>query len=409
MNRTGRSRRLSGWTVCFGFLALLAVAGCEGPATTQADPQPLRRCGSATGSGPVALAVGARANSAEPARREKSEIVLPASVGAVLQGAADRSAPLTLVRVDGQPDVVGDTLTFSTTAQNEPARDEQRQRWLKTVRGKIADLRAGYPEAAPLAALSVAARSAENGTVVLVDSGLQTVAPLDFGTERLLGADPDEIVGYLKAENLLPDLTGRSVLLVGLGETAGVQKEPNEADRRRLVNLWSKIVNASGGCVAIDGLSRASVELDNVPAVTPVALTEPATPVLSSCGDTVLADTGDVGFQPDKAEYRDPAAARRTLDGIARQINDGDLSIELIGTTATAGTRAQLKALSTRRAETVRATLVDELRVPRSHIVKVHGVGADWPGRVPDLAADGHTLLPGPAARNRSVIIRVRC
>lgn len=52
------------------------------------------------------------------------------------------------------------------------------------------DVAAVEKGADPLTALSRAAAAAgQGGTVVLVDSGLQTVAPLDFSAAELLDAD----------------------------------------------------------------------------------------------------------------------------------------------------------------------------------------------------------------------------
>jgi hypothetical protein len=54
------------------------------------------------------------------------------------------------------------------------------------------DVAAVEKGADPLTALSRAAAAAgQGGTVVLVDSGLQTVAPLDFSAAKLLDADAD--------------------------------------------------------------------------------------------------------------------------------------------------------------------------------------------------------------------------
>ncbi|GAA0895396.1 hypothetical protein GCM10009558_109220 [Virgisporangium aurantiacum] len=121
------------------------------------------------------------------------------------------------------------------------------------------------------------------------------------------------------------------------------------------------------------------------------------------CGQTVLADGGTVGFTPDTANLRDPAAARQTLADLATILKDGRQRVDLIGTTAGAGDGM---ALSRDRAAVVKRELV-ALGVPDNRIT-TRGVGNKWPSREPDLAPDG-SLLPGPAARNRSVIVQLTC
>lgn len=114
-----------------------------------------------------------------------------------------------------------------------------------------------------------------------------------------------------------------------------------------------------------------------------------------------------VGFLGDSAQYRDPAAADTTLKALAKAITDNDYRVELIGTTATSGSEKGRLALSTQRAEAVRQSL-QQHGVPAGSFASVRGVGTKWPSHVDDVGPDG-TLLPGPAARNRSVVIRVDC
>jgi outer membrane protein OmpA-like peptidoglycan-associated protein len=149
--------------------------------------------------------------------------------------------------------------------------------------------------------------------------------------------------------------------------------------------------------------SRTSVNTD-IP-VTPVTL--PTVPPFQPCGETVLHDGDTVGFLPDQAVFRDPAAARSTLQDLATLIIDGRQLVELVGTTATWGPSEQGRVdLSRRRAEAVKSVLV-ELGVPADRITTV-GAGTSWPDRVVDIAPDG-SLIPAAAALNRSVIVRLSC
>ena len=76
----------------------------------------------------------------------------------------------------------------------------------------------------------------------------------------------------------------------------------------------------------------------------------------------------------------------------------------MIGTTSSAGAREGRLQLSLQRAEAVKASLV-ELGAP-AELLETVGVGDEWPGYVVDRDTSDR-LLPGPAARNRSVIVEL--
>jgi outer membrane protein OmpA-like peptidoglycan-associated protein len=348
--------------------------------------------------GPVTLAVGARANSAAP--------VLPPAIGDLMREAAKQSHAVSLVRVDGSP-TVSFQGTFGTDAANDVARNQELEMFIQDVEARVAALLPKTPEADVLAALGEAARiTPEGGTVVLVDSGLQTTGQIRFQDPGTFGADPNEFVAYLQARSLMPSLTGRSVVLIGLGNTAEPQAALDPSLRTRVTALWQTVVSSAGAaCVEIidTAASRTSVTTD-VP-VTPVAL--PTVPPFQPCGETVLRDGDTVGFLPDQAIFRDPAAARATLQDLATLVINGRQNVELIGTTAMAGPSEEGRiVLSNQRAEAVKGVLV-ELGVPADRIT-TRGVGATWPDRIPDIAPDG-SLIPTAAAQNRSVIVRLSC
>jgi OOP family OmpA-OmpF porin len=348
--------------------------------------------------GPVTLAVGARANSAAP--------VLPPAIVDLMREAAKQSQAVSLVRVDGSP-TVSFQGTFRTDAANDVARDNELAMFISDVQSRVAALLPKAPEADVLAALGEAARiTPEGGTVVLIDSGLQTTGQIRFQDPGTFGADPNEFVAYLRARSLMPSLTGRSVVLVGLGNTAEPQAALDPSLRTRVTALWQTVATAAGAsCVEVidTAASRSSVTTD-----VPVTLvTLPTVPPFQPCGETVLRDGDTVGFLPDQAVFREPAAARATLQELAALVINGRQAVELIGTTAMAGPSEESRIdLSNRRAEAVKAVLV-ELGVPAERIT-TRGVGATWPDRVPDIAPDG-SLIPWAAAQNRSVIVRLSC
>jgi OmpA-OmpF porin, OOP family len=129
----------------------------------------------------------------------------------------------------------------------------------------------------------------------------------------------------------------------------------------------------------------------------------PPPPTITPGQTTALPDDNSVGFQPDTAEFRDRNAARAVLTPFAQfLIESPSRRIALTGTSARAGTEAGQVDLSTRRAEAVKALLV-ELGAPADRI-STRGVGSRFPGYVNDVGPGGRQL-PGPASANRTVIV----
>jgi len=401
--RTGRRRRAGGG-VALAAAALLALGACSsgddaaggasgGGGAPLSCPMPV---------GPMALAVSGRANSPEPG--------LPSSVQqaaiSVVAGAADQKVQpkFTVVDVDGRPTVAGSD-TYRTDAGNAIAAQDDQNAFLSGLGKAVSGVRAQSPEVDVLGALGLAARSVQGsrpGTVVLVDSGLSTVAPLDFRQQGLLDAPVADTVAFLRDHQALPNLSGSTVVLSGLGDTAAPQPPLDTAQRTELVNLWKGIAQASGAaCVAVVDEPRAGDAPSDVPPVSTV--TVPPPPTITPGKATALPDDGSVGFQPDTAEFRDRNAARGVLAPFADFLKQGPTRrLALTGTSARAGTTASQVALSTQRAEAVKALLVELGASPGQITTK--GVGSQFPGYVNDIGPD-RKQLPGPASVNRKVIV----
>ena len=168
-----------------------------------------------------------------------------------------------------------------------------------------------------------------------------------------------------------------------------------------LVALWTKIVESAGGKADVKQAPLPGTRpRDGLPSVTIVPVAVQSIGPLPSV--TVLRD-GTVGFVPDQAVLKDPAAARAVLADYAKAIKNGRRAL-LTGTTASDGTPEYRRQLSEKRADAVRDLLVD-LGAPVDRI-STRGLGSDFPGYVPDRDAQGN-LDPIPAAQNRQVIIEL--
>ncbi|MDD7940830.1 OmpA family protein [Actinomycetospora lutea] len=356
--------------------------------------------------GPMAFAVSGRANSPEPGL---PQAVQDATVS-VLTRAVDQDVRprITLINLDGRPTSAGSD-TYSSDAGNGIAAEDDRNQFLSGFGEALTGVRAQAPEADVLSALDLAGRSAGTGgqgnrpgTVVLVDSGLSTVAPVDFRQRGLLDAPPAETVEALRANNALPGLQGVTVVLAGLGDVAEPQAALSPAQRSSLVGLWTAIAEAGGAsCIAVVDEPRGGDAPSDVPSVSLVDVPPP--PTITPGRTTALPDDNSVGFRPDTAEFRDRNAARGVLLPFAQFLQESPTRrLALTGTSARAGTPQGQVDLSTRRADAVKALLV-ELGAPADRI-STRGVGSQFPGYVDDVGPDGRQL-PGPASANRTVIV----
>lgn len=189
------------------------------------------------------------------------------------------------------------------------------------------------PESDMLAALNVAAGSfdpthpeAERHILVL-GNGLQTTGQYLFnktGVPR--ESDVGTLVGALKSQGALPDLTGATVDFIGLGVVNADQPVLNQQSLDGIVAFWMAVVAASGGHV---GTVLAEV-IDGKPSAgsIPVAAVESLT---NACIDATVAEADGISFRPSTAEFLDPAAASATATALASKIAEsgchGDITV----------------------------------------------------------------------------------
>jgi OOP family OmpA-OmpF porin len=395
-----RSRSLAACAV----LIAAVVAGCSQQAARGGNAGDAGAdIGCPVPPGPVAVAISGRANSPAPVLPPAAEEVLQDAVYAVPIG--ETGPTISLIEIDGRPSLVA-SAAFASDAEFPQAVDRDRETFLADFRTAASGVRATEPEADVLSALGIAARAARDGggtgTIVLVDSGLQTVPPLDFSQPGLLDAAPAEVVDFLDSTGAIPDLSGLTVLLAGIGDTAEPQQPLDIARQTALVELWSRIARSGGAaCVHAASTPRGSDAVTGVPPVSTVEV--PAPPSFDPSSRIVLPDNPTVGFVPGEAVLRDPEAAAGVLRPVADWLAaDPQRQARITGTTARHGSLESQIALAFERAETIKQRLVDLGANPSR--ITTEGVGSEFPGYVPDQGPDG-SLLPGPAARNRSVII----
>ncbi|MFE1592863.1 OmpA family protein [Nocardia sp. NPDC058705] len=307
------------------------------------------------------------------------------------------------VDADGSPTVRAKFVP-ETLPANERARRERVDADIVEVSARLGTLRADAHEVDVIGALLVAARAARTGsgtpTVLVIDSGLQTVPPLDFSQPGVLGADPGEVAEFLRQAAALPDLSGVAVLLAGIGSTASPQQPLTDAQSIHLRAIYRAVLETAGASC----ISFLNTVPDRAPTGSPFPVTlvsAPATPAFAAT-PTVL-DSNTLRFLPESEQFVNPDAARAVLAPVVAALRaDPGMRLQITGTTATGipGHGRDRIELSTARAESVRQVLLDE-GIAADRLI-ARGVGTDFAEFVPDITADG-VLLPGPAARNRSV------
>jgi OmpA-OmpF porin, OOP family len=223
---------------------------------------------------PVAVAIGARSNSPEPA--------LSADITSPMNSAMSAHRAISIVRLDGSPQMVfnqafnpqGDNTQMAKAAMNTYV--SNLNQILQGTQQTPTDIRAQAPQADVLDALAVAASEVPpGGNVIVMDSGLQTTAPLNFAT-GLLNDNPQTIVDYLRRAGELPNLKGRHVYFTGLGWTASPQPALGVKDRNKVVGIWTHLAMAAGASCAY-AAPNADTE-SAVPGRPPVTVVTPPPP-----------------------------------------------------------------------------------------------------------------------------------
>ncbi|MGI5191677.1 OmpA family protein [Promicromonospora sp. CA-289599] len=351
----------------------------------------------------IVFAVGGRQNSPVP-QLSKPAIDL-------LADAVDSCGEIGIVGIDGQPTFTG----WLTDAGD--VRDAKTQEWREiaiseyvneVVGTTLPRVVADEPEAAPLAALEVAALSLgdvdedHKRTIILVDSGLQTVDPFSFVTDFSISSEPSDAANYLKDDvQDLPDLTGLEVVWVGMGQTAAPQPDLTVGQRADLESIWRAVIERTGATVEFQDVPAGRAPSAKLPAVTVVPVAEPPPPPPTPTCETVTFKDATVKFVPDQATFLRPTEVDTILSSWAEQISTSDLQVHLIGTTATGTSQDKARDLSQRRAAAVRRVLIDQGVDSR----RVTSEGQGWWDRWHIHDWEDEQRIPEPAARNRKVVM----
>lgn len=237
-------------------------------------------------------------------------------------------------------------------------------------------------------ALTLAAkdmRGKSNPTIFVYSNGLSTTGSLDMTTLTAIGnLDVTTTVEDLKKRNAIPDFTGCNIQFYLTG-TAGEQASLSNNEESLIIDLWQKIIESGGGIFNYDYyLPDSKLVLTDAPYVTPVSVEGSSSSVREIPIDDMPAELPDefvvtigeeaIDFIPNTAEVKDEVKAKEKIAPLAKLIQDNQIDILLVGSTATVGDALSSVKLSEERCHTI-ARLLNEAGATTS--IEIKGFGYD--------------------------------
>lgn len=212
--------------------------------------------------------------------------------------------------------------------------------------------------------------------IFVFSNGLQTAG--DLRLQESFNARTEDIISTLSDAEALPDLSGVSVYIFGLGQVSGEQPVFSGKSLNKLEEIWAAIINASGGTLHISGsidLKNGNPEGPKISIVSPLYVQ----PVVVNCS-AVLTDE-NLSFKSDSAEFMSPEKAKETFMALQSQFgsNNCEGRISVKGFTTNFGSEEQQKNVARDRASAVAGELANLL--PNFEIESL-GIGYDGSGEL---------------------------
>lgn len=356
----------------------------------------------------LAVVIGAHAN----APRANTSLIYDA----VLEACGQSGSTISLIVNDGAPYAsvvdIPETKAGLSSEKYKSIAEERARQILELADSMLA--RTGESDLLSAAALAARHLQSEEGgrkELVILDSGLTTVPPLDFTESPLESIRTEQVLDALEGQDAIPDLEGiQSVCFYNIGDVAQPQSRITEGNRRMLTEIWNGIFTRAG---AEKVEFRADLPLSScyaegeVPEVSVMPVVERASALSWEEADLEELDAVSFGeeaiaFLPDTDELVDREAAKEVLEGAALYMaGHPEFCAMLVGTTAKTGDPESCVSLSGKRAEAVRELLIEK-GIDGARL-ETAGTGYENPFYINDQKDGG--LDEDAAAKNRSVIL----
>lgn len=316
-------------------------------------------------------------------------------------------ADVSIIVCDGDPEKVpvkaGDIDLLKIDADNEKQYAE-RDGWIAELVARFLmqdALKADDPEVDLLKAISQAQDilNSKKGTehhILILDTGITTSGYLNMKVTDFINTETADVIETIREG--IPNLNGTKVTFLGIGNVSSFQPElTSNTDREKLLTLWTSTIETAKGELTEElyfsensgePMEFSEDDENGYPYVGTVFFKQPdGTVELGSIvieqetepvgpGIGVAFQTSDLGFDSNKATFKDINQARHAINAIRDQIqrflNETDDKIYIVGSVAKTASSANdtfTNKLSTDRAQAVADLLINEYGVPADRIV----------------------------------------
>ena len=334
---------------------------------------------------------------------------------------------------DGNPRVIERFDFFKADATTERARTLQVNSDTNLVLNYLRDenIRAEEPENDLLKAIQEACKllnvfedkarnegkTIKNKQVIILDNGIVTKGDMHFlmrGINRInfreIAALEDFVSGLteeLYTDKLIPDFSGVDIVFIGLGDVANPQEVLSNSIKDGLKNIWTAIFN-KGNANRVDfkdyprGTKPDEYLTDNTgfPYVTPIRFER-----FINRNEEIIVYSDEVSFVANSASYINQENAELVLRSYTELLNSylrqSGTKIYVVGSVAEYPRGEQSIDLSTRRAMTVKDTLV-KFGLPEDRL-EAFGLGILYPDREDEWL--NNDFIEEIARNNRKVVL----
>lgn len=312
---------------------------------------------------------------------------------------------------DGNPEVL-ESVTYKLPEQyknNSTLIEKDAKNMAIAFLDNVSTTIAQSPEVDILKALSNAVRSLSSAPsnsekiIIVIDSGIQTTGMINF-SNNLLNAPAEKIADDLFDKGYIPDFNNTTIMWYQLGDVIAPQDELTPSHQHKLKELWTSIIEKGNGKIIVsNSLPTKGISTNQLPFVTTVDM--PADPVLEYTGNEpdfsqpLMLTESFIGFLPDSSELINQNETEKTLEPIATKlIENPDIILLIIGTTAGDENDSFSQKLSKDRADTIKKILIK--KGVKDENLKPIGLGSSDPWHISNVGLDGPL-----AEKNRKVVL----